>query len=101
MPKDRPRSFEDVVAAQSETDKARWERSETFKDASAPAGLDDVTVIESGRHPGEWHVEYFGDDGECYVTVFAGPAAETRAREYFKALREGRVKIVREGPVAH
>jgi len=35
---------------------------------------------------GEWHVSYFDDDGGCYVTVFAGPEAEWRAREYFAAL---------------
>jgi hypothetical protein len=31
-----------------------------------------------------WRVEYFDADGGCYVTVFAGPAAEKRARDYFK-----------------
>lgn len=29
-----------------------------------------------------WRAEAFGEDGECYVAVFAGPKAEQRAREY-------------------
>jgi hypothetical protein len=35
---------------------------------------------------GEWRVEYFDDDGGCYVAIFAGPAAEQRARDYRDAL---------------
>jgi len=31
----------------------------------------DLTVIEDRDGTGEWHVEYFDDDGACYVTVFA------------------------------
>lgn len=34
----------------------------------------------------EWRVEYFDDDGGCYVTIFAGPLADKRAREYAEAL---------------
>ena len=34
----------------------------------------------------EWRVEYFDDDGGCYVVIFAGPFAERRAREYADAL---------------
>jgi hypothetical protein len=29
---------------------------------------------------------YFDRDGGCYVTIFAGPAAEERARGYHAAL---------------
>jgi hypothetical protein len=35
--------------------------------------------------PGDWRVEYFDEDGAGYVTIFAGPWAETRARDYFEA----------------
>ena len=35
----------------------------------------------------EWRVEYVDDDGGCYVTIFAGPFAEKRAREYADALK--------------
>jgi hypothetical protein len=49
----------------------------------------------------EWRVEYFDDDGGCYVTIFAGPACERRARDYFGALKTGAVKIIREGAVSH
>ena len=41
------------------------------------------------------HVEYFDDDGACYVTVFAGPQAERRARDYFEALKFGRLRTIR------
>jgi hypothetical protein len=41
---------------------------------------------------GEWRVEYFDDDGGCYVAIFADPAAERRARDYFASLKSGRLK---------
>jgi hypothetical protein len=69
----RPRTFEEVVAAQSPDDRTRWDASETFND-----GRSDVTVIQN--RDGDWNVEWLGSDGECYVTVFAGDAAEARAR---------------------
>jgi hypothetical protein len=84
----RPRTFDEVVAAQSPADRARWEASETFND-----GQSDVLVIE-GRD-GDWQVEWVGSDGECYVTVFAGEAAEARARDYFAALKSGVLKVIR------
>jgi hypothetical protein len=31
------------------------------------------------------------DDGGCYVAIFAGPAAEQRARDYGDALTTGRL----------
>src|SRR6516225_7584341 len=45
-------------------------------------GLDTIAVFEDRREPGDWRVEYFDDDGGCFVTVFAGPEAERRARDY-------------------
>jgi hypothetical protein len=33
------------------------------------------TVFEGRKEKGEWRVEYFDDDGGCYVTIFAGPGA--------------------------
>jgi hypothetical protein len=33
-----------------------------------------------------------------YITLFAGPEARRRARDYFEALNDGRLKIVRDGP---
>jgi hypothetical protein len=54
-----------------------------------------VTVIEDSDSTGDWRVEYFDDDGGCYVTMFAGPKAEQRARDYFTALKFGRLRAVR------
>jgi len=43
---------------------------------------------------GSYVVEYTDAEGAAYVTVFAGPEAETRAREYFDALRLRQLKII-------
>jgi hypothetical protein len=48
---------------------------------------------EGGSH---WLVEWGDSDGGCYVTTFDGPMAEQRAREYFDALKSGRLKVLRE-----
>jgi hypothetical protein len=41
-------------------------------------------AVESKGHPGEWRVEAINQesDGEVYVTIFSGPKARERAREY-------------------
>jgi hypothetical protein len=39
----------------------------------------------------EWRVEYSDDDGGCYVTIFAGPLREERARNYADALKAGKL----------
>jgi hypothetical protein len=43
---------------------------------------------------GDWRVEYFGRDSAGYVTIFTGPDAERRARDYFQALKSGAVDSV-------
>jgi hypothetical protein len=50
---------------------------------------------QGGPH---WMVDWGDDDGGCYVTTFDGPRAEERAREYFGALKDGRLKVRREQP---
>ena len=35
----------------------------------------EVFVNEDCDGTGEWRVEYFDDEGGCYVTVFANPKA--------------------------
>lgn len=49
----------------------------------------DIDVFEDRRSKGDWRVEYFDDDGGCYVTIFSGPFAEKRARDYADALAAG------------
>ena len=44
-------------------------------------GMDTIAVFEDRREAGDWRVEYFDDDVGCYVTMFAGPGAERRARD--------------------
>src|SRR3954454_21578170 len=73
----RPRTFEEVVAAQDPTEMARLARGDRFVDPSVNAFHGEVSVNEDRFGTGEWRVEYFDDDGGCYVTIFAGPAAES------------------------
>lgn len=41
-----------------------------------------LIAIEDKNEPGDFRVEHFGDDGECYVTIFTASDAEKRAKEY-------------------
>jgi hypothetical protein len=92
----KPRSFKETVAAQDPADRARLASAESFSDVMVRNPFyQQVTVIEDRDGTEEWRVEYFDDDGGCYVTVFAGPKAEKRARDYFEALKFGRVRAVR------
>ena len=42
----------------------------------------DVTVCAWIGQPDTWNVEAVDDDGSIEQAIFAGPNAETRAREY-------------------
>jgi len=53
-----------------------------------------LVVIADRTGQPEWRVEYFDDDGGCYVTIFAGPAAEARAKAYWTALQLGELGII-------
>ena len=93
---DKPRSFKEVSTAQTPAERERLASAEAFKDVLVRNSFQqDVTVIEDRDGTGEWRVEYFDDDGACYVTVFAGPQAERRARDYFEALKFGRLRTIR------
>jgi hypothetical protein len=92
----RPRTFEEVVAAQDPTKMASLTRGDHFVDPSVNAFHGEVSVNEDRLGMGDWRVEYFDDDGGCYITIFAGPAAERRARDYFISLKSGRLSIHRE-----
>ena len=90
MTNNHPRSFQEAVTKLREDERARWETRESFHD-----GKGDVALIR-GYH-GAWHVEWADDDGDYYVTAFAGPESETRARVYFHMLKNGALKVVRSG----
>ena len=53
-----------------------------------------LAVIADRTGQLEWRVEYFDDDGGCYVTIFSGPAAEARAKAYWTALQLGELDII-------
>jgi hypothetical protein len=94
---DRPRTFEEVCAATDPEEIARLERGERYDDpAVADPHQREGCVHEYRYGNGEWHVSYFDGDGGCYVTAFAGPEAEWRAREYFGALKTGQLRTIRE-----
>jgi hypothetical protein len=58
--------------------------------------VDLVVIADRTGQPG-WRVEYFDDDGGCYVTIFAGPVAEARAKAYWTALQLGEADIIAAG----
>ena len=55
----RPRSFEEVVAALSPTERARIGRIDTFFDPNAERDEAEVSLAEDRDQPSEWRVEYF------------------------------------------
>jgi hypothetical protein len=59
------------------------------------AGDSKIYLVEDEWEEGKWRVEYFDKDGGCYVTIFAGPRAEERARDYRAALMSGVVTPLR------
>jgi hypothetical protein len=93
---DKPGNFKEVVAAQDPAEGAWTENSESFNDVLVRSPFhQEVSVHEDRDGTGEWRVEYFDDDGGCYVAVFGGPKAERRVRDYFDALKFGRLRTVR------
>jgi hypothetical protein len=57
-------------------------------DAEQPRSL---ILAEDVEHPGLWRIEWFDSAGAAYITVFAGPAAGERARDYHDAIKDGRL----------
>jgi hypothetical protein len=103
---DRPRTFEECVAASDPDEMARLNNGDCFIDPTAER--DPEVYVRQDRYGeqdqvgnDEWRIEYMDSDGGCYVTTFAGPEAERRARDYFGAIKSGALKIVREGSTAH
>jgi len=88
-----PRTFEELVAAQGSMEMAPAE--EWFVDPTINSFHAEVSVNEDRDGTGGWRVEYFDNDGGCYVTIFAGPEAAQRARAYFQALKGKSLKTIR------
>jgi hypothetical protein len=100
-PAARPRTFEEVCAANAQDPFhaariARLDSGESFDDPTeSDPGTREVSVhpdCEGGNH---WIVEWLDRDGGCYVTTFDGPLAEQRARDYFGALKAGQLSVRR------
>jgi hypothetical protein len=94
----RPRTF----AAIDPEKVARFERIETFTTNQI-----EINLAEDRDEPGDWRVEYFDPEdwraeyfdakpGARCVTIFAGPWAAHRARDYFEALKNGQLAIIRD-----
>jgi hypothetical protein len=62
--------------------------------------IETIKVFEDQQEAGDWRVECFDDDGACYVTIFGGPGAELRARDYADAVKSGVLAVVTAGPAA-
>jgi hypothetical protein len=58
----------------------------------------DIKLFEDRSGSAEWRVEYFDEDGGCYVTIFAGPEAAQRAQDYSTALKAGTLRPHTSGP---
>jgi hypothetical protein len=67
--------------------------SDDFEVITPTAKLN-LAVIADRTGQAEWRVEYFDDDGGCYVTIFADPAAEARTKAYWTALQLGELDII-------
>jgi hypothetical protein len=83
----QPRSLDEVIASFDPAERARIERIETFFDPGADNDEAEVSVGEDR----DKHLH----KGDGYVTTFAGPMAEQRARAYFDALKSGALEIIR------
>jgi hypothetical protein len=93
---DHPRTFQELVDAMDPAERARLERDESYRDPAVKNRFHaDVWLLEDRNAPGDWRVEWQDDDGGCYVTIFAGPAAEQRARTYYEALQMKRLPTIR------
>jgi hypothetical protein len=91
---DKPRSFDEVPAAMDSAEPARIKGMESFVTDEGK-----VNLMVDPEEPGGWRVEFLENDdasGSLHFTVFAGPMAEQRARDYFGALKSGTLQIVRE-----
>jgi hypothetical protein len=85
-----------VTDAENRIRQGRLENGERYTDPSVADALSgEVSVHEECQGTRDWLVEYFDDDGGCYVTIFSGPAAEHRARGYFAALKTGSIDTLR------
>jgi hypothetical protein len=99
---DKPKTFEEVLAAEGPALRERIERAQIYRDPAVQNDFHaDVILHEDLGGNGEWRVEYQDDHGGCYVTIFVGPKAERRARDYFEALKTAALKTIREGPLEH
>ena len=66
----RPRTFEEVIAAEDPAERARMENGESFDDVTVSSAFHrEVSVHEDRYGTGEWRVEYFDADGALWVTV--------------------------------
>ena len=91
----RPRTFDEIVAVL--VGGGAWREVSAARGLSTPQSIlsTEVSVNEDRDGTGEWRVEYFDNDGGCYVTIFAGPEAAQRARAYFQALKGKSLKTIR------
>ena len=96
---DRPRTFDEVVAAEDPAERERYYRAKNYRDRAVEHDFHaDVWLVADRNEKGVWRVEYQDDDGGCYVTIFSGADAKQRALDYFEALQLGHLRTIREVP---
>ena len=80
----------------------RIERAEIYNDPAVENDFHgDVILHEDLARQRRMARRISGRRWGCYMTIFAGPKAERRARDYFNALKTGALKTVRDGPLEH
>jgi hypothetical protein len=50
-----------------------------------------LMLAKDAEHPDLWRIEWFDSHGRAYITVFAGPSASERERDYRDAIKDGRL----------
>jgi hypothetical protein len=97
----RPRTFAELVAAIDPVTRERIKRAEVYRDPTVENEFHGDVILQEDLNGNGWLVCYQDDDGAIYQTVFSGPKAEQRARDYFGALKGGSIKTIRAGASSH
>jgi hypothetical protein len=51
----------------------------------------DLSISRDPVIASRWRVEWLDNEGAVYITIFAGPSAEERARDFREAVADGRL----------
>lgn len=81
-PVEQARYEEQVRLKQEQCPRCRGTGIEPFSNLNNKGANMNATAFPDKNNAGDFRVEHFGDDGECYVTIFTASKAEKRAIDY-------------------